>query len=122
MEQDNVKLLSHFSPVLPVDDIAKTLQWYNKLGFQVSFEWGDPVSYAIIGRDEIKIHLTKKEDDYKPSQVHTHLYIFVHDVEALHHEITSKGLAPSPIQSHDYGMRDFDLIDPNGYRLCFGMG
>ncbi|MEM7298907.1 MAG: VOC family protein, partial [Bacteroidota bacterium] len=69
------------------------------------------------------IHLVKKEDDFKPSANHTSLFIFVHDVDALYDEYQKSGAnITNPIADRDYGMRDFDVTDPNGYILAFGQG
>lgn len=114
--------LSHFSPVLPVKDLNTTIEWYSSLGFELSFKWGEPGSYAIMARDNLKMHFCLQEDDYQPSKTHTHLYFFVYDVDELYNEFISNGLKPSLPMTHEYGMRDFDLIDLNGYRLCFGKG
>lgn len=121
MASDNPKLLSHFSPVLPVKDVLETLAWYKEnLGFETDFKWEDPPTYAVMSRDEIKIHLTQKVDDFEPSKVHTAIYIFTHDVDVLFTEFKRKGLVSGQLSTADYGMRDFDLVDLNGFRLCFG--
>jgi len=50
------------------------------------------------------------------------LYVFARDVDALHEEFKSRGAAiiKEP-QDYDYGMRDFDLDDPDRNHLTFGM-
>lgn len=117
--------LSHFAAIFPVVNPLKTAQWYRQnLGFEITFEWGEPVSYVVTKREEaVSIHFVEKADDYKPSQCHNTLYIFCHDVDAVYKEVKSKGVSIiTTIQTHDYGMRDFDIIDPNGYAISFGMG
>ncbi len=117
------KLLSHFSPVLPVNNVGESIKWYvEKLGFQVNFQWQDPPTYAVLERDDLKVHLTQKEDQYVPSSVHTHLYFFVHDVDQLYQELKDKDLNLSAPEEFEYGMREFDLIEPNGFRFTFGKG
>lgn len=121
MSGDQKKLLSHLSPVLPVNDVEETIKWYEeKLGFHTDFTWEEPATYAVISRDGIKIHLTKKDDDFQPSRVHTALYVFVFEVDEVFEEFKSKGVDAREPQTYDYGMRDFDLYDLNGFRLTFG--
>jgi uncharacterized glyoxalase superfamily protein PhnB len=46
----------------------------------------------------------------------------VHDVDSLHAELTARGAkVVKPPQDYDYGMRDFDVLDPDGNQLTFGM-
>lgn len=117
------ELFSHAATVFPVKDVEKSMRFYSEvLGFNINFKWGDPVSYAVLKRGEVSIHLTQKEGNSKPSN-HTSLYVFVHDVDAVHDEfVTSNANITNPIGDRDYGMRDFDVTDPDGYLLAFGNG
>ncbi len=116
---------SHFATLLPVQDIEKSIKFYQeKLGFEVTFTWKNPVEYAVLkGGDQVAIHLTKREDKLQPSPVHTALYIFVHDVDDLYTDLNQRGVEIlTPLGDRDYYMRDFDIKDPDGYILCFGKG
>jgi uncharacterized glyoxalase superfamily protein PhnB len=43
-------------------------------------------------------------------------------VDSLHAELTARGAkVVKPPQDYDYGMRDFDVLDPDGNQLTFGM-
>ena len=118
MEKKN---LSHFAPIFPVSDIKQTLAWYEeKLGFKTQFTWEEPVTYAIVRRDEITIHFALHEDLKLPLKPHTSLYVFVYDIDALFKELKEKGVTQGEIFNADYGMRDFDITDLNGYRITFG--
>lgn len=47
--------------------------------------------------------------------------VFTADVDAFYAEITGRGAtALSPPDDRPYGMRDFDILDPDGNSLCFG--
>lgn len=118
------ELFSHASVVWPVKDMEASISFYrDQLGFTVNFTWEDPITYAVIRRGEIGIHLTLLDDmpaNYKPL---TSLFIFVHDVDAVWKEVNDKGVnVVAAIGDRDYGMRDFDITDPDGYRLIFGQG
>ena len=64
--------------------MKKSLNFYqDKLGFELTFTWNDPIDYAVLKRGGVNIHLTLTHDDLKPSQVHRSLYIFVHDERIL---------------------------------------
>ncbi|NNE66742.1 MAG: glyoxalase [Pyrinomonadaceae bacterium] len=118
------KNFSHAATVLPVDDVRATADYYrDMLGFEISFEWGDPVTYAVLKRGEsVSVHVVERDDDSKPSSVHTALYVFVHDVDKVYYEYRSKGVEiASEIGDREYGMRDFDIKDINGFLLSFSM-
>ncbi len=118
--------ISHFATVIGVSNIQDTIKWYkNKLGFEITFSWGEPMDYAVLKRgDNISIHFSRI-DEFSKAKVpeNTLIYFFVYDVDAIHAEFVENGVEDirSP-EDREYGMRDFDLIDPNGYRLSFGRG
>ena len=118
------ELFSHASTVWPVQDMEASLAYYTDiLGFEVTFTWEQPITYAVLKRGNITINLVIRDDmpaDYKPLAA---LYVFVHDVDALWTDFTAKGAKVlNPIGDREYGMRDFDLQDPNGYRIVIGKG
>ncbi len=118
-----MKLFSHSSPIFPVDDPLKTAEYYRDvLGFDINFKWEDPPTYVVVNReDAVGIHFVKKRDDFKPSTEHTALFIFVNDVDVVYDEYQKSGAnITAPIADRDYGMRDFDITDPNGFTIVLG--
>ena len=116
------KLVSHAATVFPVKDVRKTADFYrDELGFEITFEWGDPIRYAVTNREEsVFLHFSKMDSDFTPPADHTMLYVFVDDVDAIYKEFESKNVDISnPIGDREYGMRDFDVRDPNGFILSF---
>ena len=113
---------SHGATVLPVSNIQETLSYYeNHLQFNTTFRWGEPVSYAVgkLGED-ISIHFTEAEQS--PSYT-TALYIFVYDVDEFYLHLKDSGVnITNDIADREYGMRDFDIVDLNGFRLTFATG
>ena len=114
-------LLSHFAVVFAVSDVPAACAFYKDyLGFEVTFSWEDPPSYAVLKRDNaVQIHLSQSTQ----SPCGHVTYVYTHDVDALYAEFLSRdtpGLTAPRDQA--YGMRDFDVEDPFGNRLSFGMG
>ena len=110
--------------MLTVDNATETAEYYqDKLGFTISFLWGEPPYYAIVGRDDIvSLHFSEREDTTKPIAP-SHVYVFVADVNAVYEEYKAKGLKIfSPPEDQEYGMREFEIVDPNGHFLTFGQG
>jgi catechol 2,3-dioxygenase-like lactoylglutathione lyase family enzyme len=109
--------------VFVVKDIAKSLGHYRDvLGFAVTFQYGDPTFYVCLCRDEVALHLIAAHRT-KRLPGNGAICIFVRDVDAVHAELAARGAnIVKPPQDYDYGMRDFDVLDPDGNQLVFGMG
>jgi len=109
--------------VFTVGDIEASLAYYrDKLGFDVAFEWGKPMTfYAGVCSGKVTVHLVSA--DRTPRQAgHGAVTIDVDDVDALHADLVRRGAkvlkAPA---DYDYGLRDFDVADLDGNMLFFGM-
>jgi catechol 2,3-dioxygenase-like lactoylglutathione lyase family enzyme len=109
--------------VFVVSDIAASLAYYRDvIGFQVTFEYGLPLSYVCLCRDEVALHLIAAGSTERlPGQ--GALCVFVSDVDRLYAELSGRGarLINRP-EDRDYGMRDFDAVDADGNQVTFGMG
>jgi len=108
--------------VFVVSDIAKSIAYYRSaLGFDVTFQYGEPMFYACLCRDEVSLHLLAANKT-KQLPGHGGLCVFVKDVDAVHAELVERGakVIKAP-QDYAYGMRDFDLVDLDGIRLTYGI-
>ena len=108
--------------VFVVADIAKSTEHYRDvLGFTITFEWGNPIYYVCLSRDEVALHLLSASQTSRLSG-NGGICVFVRDVDAVYAELVARGARiVKPPQNYDYGMRDFDLIDPDGNQLTFGI-
>jgi uncharacterized glyoxalase superfamily protein PhnB len=129
-------------------DVAKSLAFYrDTLGFKVEAAWPDeqnPMWCNLeLGRQSImfgalmsaeeggkmcsddpdtlkSIETLEKEFTANKPGVGVFVYVTVPDVDAFHAGLVKKGVkglaAP---KSQFYGIRDFELKDPDGYRLMF---
>lgn len=118
------------APYFLVADVVATANYYrDTLGFSFERFWGEPPAFCMVQRGGIVIMLSQIED---PSLVRPNdkanreggawdAYIWVGDADALHAEFVSKGATIArALCDQEYGCRDFDVLDCNGYRLCFG--
>ena len=110
------------APVFVVRDVLKSVEHYRDvLGFEIEFLYGEPTYYAGVERGNVLIHLqAASESRRQPGQ--QAINVFVSDVDALYEELKARGawLLNVP-KDYDYGMRDFNVADPDGNELCFGM-
>ena len=108
--------------VFAARDVAASIAYYRDiLGFRVAFEYGEPTYYVGLCRDEVSLHvIAATETSRLPGNAAP--CVFVDNVDELHEEFAARGARiPKPPQDYPYGMRDFDVIDPDGNQLTFGM-
>ena len=118
------------APYFLVQDVVSTANFYrDTLGFRFDRFWGEPPSFCMVKRGGIVIMLAQIDAPglVRPNNVVSReggnwdAYIWVDDADALHDELLSKGARIArAICDQPYGCRDFDVLDCNGYRLCFG--
>ena len=115
--------ISHGAIVLGVSDIRNSLDFYlRQLGFTLAFSWGDPVNYAVIKAGQVQIHLTESKEKFQKSHFRR-MYIYVYDPDKLHVTYRKNGVEQiTTVSIKEYGMKDFDVIDPDGHVLTFGKG
>lgn len=116
------------APYFIVDDVVTTANYYrDKLGFNYNRFWGEPPCFCMVTRNGIVIMLSQLEQTglMRPNGTVAggpwDAYVWIEDADALHAEFKSKGVTIArEICDQPYGCRDFDILDCNGYRLCFG--
>jgi len=110
--------LLYVHPTLRARDVTALAEWYSDtLGFEIRLLWGEPGGHAIIRRDEIRLGIAPRDEQFGPVS----LYVFVEDIDAFYAEFLARGITPSrPLEVTYYQMKDFDFADPDGNRLCFG--
>jgi|SRR3954467_9148593 predicted enzyme related to lactoylglutathione lyase len=117
------------APYFLVDDVVATANFYrDKLGFQYERFWGEPPCFCMVWRRGVIIMLSQVEGvSMRPNskagsdEPVWDAYVWIDDADALHEEFKAKGVRIArPICDQEYGCRDFDIEDCNGYRLCFG--
>lgn len=108
----------YLHPTLRARNVLTLAEWYrDRLGFEIRFLYQDPPTHAVIRRDEIRLGIAPRDVDFGPMS----LYLFLEDVDAFYAECLTRGIQPNRRpEITDYAMKDFDLTDPDGNRLCFG--
>jgi predicted enzyme related to lactoylglutathione lyase len=123
----------HVAPCFVVDDVVATAAFYrDKLGFRYERFWGDPPRFTMVRRNGVVIMLSQLAPTGAPGAMRPNgravagedpwdAYVWVDDADALYEEFTATGVAIArPPCDQPYGCRDFDVVDLNGFRLCFG--
>ena len=108
--------------VLRVGDYERAKEFYiEKLGFEVKEEGGDPAGFGIFRRDKAQVFLESWQGAEAPYD-RWRVYIHVDDIESYAQEFREKGITFShEVTTTEYGMREFEIADPDGNVVCFGM-
>jgi uncharacterized glyoxalase superfamily protein PhnB len=115
-------MLQQVSPTFQVSDMRRALAFFEgSLGFRCAFKVHDDlhpeIPYAIVERDGVAIHLQLRAAAAGTSAC----YITVDDADAIWAEVLKAGVhVTRPIEDSSYGMRDFNIADPDGNTLGFG--
>ena len=118
------------APYFIVDDVVSTANYYrDKLGFRYDRFWGEPACFCMVWRNGIVIMLSQLDKTglmrpnrlVDPEHGAWDAYVWIDDADDLYAEFKVKGVKIArEICDQEYGCRDFDVEDCNGYRLCFG--
>lgn len=100
-------------PILRVEDTARAVAWYGRLGFakerEHRFGPGLP-AFVTVARGKVRLFLSEHRGDARPD---TLVYLRVRDVDAV---ATEFGLSPREAP----WAREIELRDPDGNRLRIG--
>ena len=116
--------LTSFAPQFLVDDLARSIGYYRKLGFT----FGDPWDgfYAIGTRDGLELHLKEApknvaERQHRRDNEHLDAAAGVDGIEAFYEQCVASGATIlKPLAATAWGTKDFYIEDPDGYVIAFG--
>jgi len=114
-------------PMLSVTDLKRTMAFYcDKLGFRMVNTFGDAEPrWCMLDRDGISIMFNQPPPEEmaelapRPKDFQIY-YFYPDDVVSLHKGWKAAGLPVSDLRIAIYGMKEFELRDPDGYWLWFG--
>ncbi len=126
-------MLTHVAPFFIVDDLKATLAFYqSKLGFEVLYQGGGGGNgddfFAGMKRDRVMLMFKAITPEIHPQPNRSRhewarwdAYIGTDDPDALYAEFASKEVPMHrELANTSDGLRAFEIIDNNGYVLCFG--
>jgi catechol 2,3-dioxygenase-like lactoylglutathione lyase family enzyme len=123
--------LRHLSPILWTKDLQATVSFYETvLGFRKQSQFPNFVS---LTRDNVEIMFVlpvdepedckdpnDKKEFFPGPQLTGSIYITTEKVDELWEFVKDKTTIESAIADREYLMRDFSILDNNGYELVFG--
>jgi hypothetical protein len=109
-------LVTGFEPIFKVDDVARSVAWFERAGFEPSFH---DETYAFAHRDrDLTIHLAQVVGDEPPGQCS--LYIHCQDADQVATDWREAGIEVDGPRNEDYGKREGSITDPDGNVIRFG--
>jgi catechol 2,3-dioxygenase-like lactoylglutathione lyase family enzyme len=123
--------MKKLSPILWTKDLKETISFYESvLGFKGKSNFPNFVS---LTRENVEIMFVVPQDEpeeckdpndkkeFFPNPVLTgSIFIVTDQVDKLWESVKDKATVKTSIANRDYMMRDFSILDNNGYELVFG--
>jgi uncharacterized glyoxalase superfamily protein PhnB len=112
-----------YSILFYANDLEKSLEFYQKLGFQAEITSGtlrvefENIKLAFVDENKTEI---KNESGMNPKGLGVFTYIEIEDVDKYYKSIVEKGIkTSSEPKDWPWGKREFAVKDPDGYKLIF---
>jgi hypothetical protein len=126
------------TPILNVSDIIESFTWFEKLGWEKSWDWGDPPTFGCVCSGECEIFLceggqggrgrgenkmTFGEEDGQTSDKGVWMSIWVDDVDAVHARCIEQGIDVTwPPTDMPWNVREMHLRHPDGHVFRISRG
>ena len=116
--------LTSLAPQFLVDDLARSMTCYQKLGFTFGEPWDG--FYAIGVLDGLELHLKEAskncaERRHRREQEDLDAAAGVDGIEAFYERCVANGATIlRPLAATAWGTKDFYIEDPDGYVIAFG--
>ncbi len=105
--------------MLPVGNLAASIQFYERLGFGVEQrrdDWG----WAMLTFGECRLMLDRSINQHPAAPRQSVLYLYLDDLVAYHQQVRENGLVVPDLDTTFYDMTEFRIDDPDGNRLWIG--
>lgn len=121
--------LKRLTPMLSVTDLKQTIAFYcDELGFRCVSTFGEPdPAWCHLVRDDVDLMFNQPpREEMKEVPLRSRdfqvFYFYPEDVVGLHAAWSARGLPVTDLRVTLYGMKEFELRDPDGIWLWFGQG
>lgn len=108
------------TPILRTPDMKRSVAFYSDvLAFRCT-QRGDLHSTVQRGVAQIMLAVPNDHEPWAGPKFTGSIYLSVDDVDAEWGRLKDRVRILYPIENFDYGMREFGILDDNGYHLAFG--
>ena len=122
MEQNLVPAYVGLAPMMPVTDVARTIEFYEKLGFKVGNSHapeanGIPV-WAWLFNGQALVMVNQSDGPVDATHRSASIWLYTRNVKATHEILESRGVDVSDIDYPFYNPGgEFHVHDPDGYAV-----
>jgi catechol 2,3-dioxygenase-like lactoylglutathione lyase family enzyme len=134
-------MLAHgITPILNVSDIRESFLWFEKLGWQKAWDWGEPPTFGSVrsglheiflcqgaqgGRGRGGARMTFGPEGDQTADKGVWMSIWVDDVDAVHRTCLEHGIEVAwPPTDMPWNVRELHVRHPDGhvFRVSRGLG
>lgn len=124
------------TPILNVSDIHESFAWFEKLGWQKGWEWGDPTGFGGVCSGEVEIFLCQNgqggrgrgsnkttfgTNDAETADKGVWLSLWVADVDAVYEACQQQGIEVTwPPEDMPWNVREMHVRHPDGHVFRIG--
>ena len=118
--EDNTATLSHVEPILPVDNVIETVNyWHDVLGFADKWTWGDPPNHGGVAWQGAFVQFSHNPKLAAASKGNA-IFIRVKNLPSLYHFHQRKNAEiVEPLENKPWGMSGYTVREINGYYVVF---
>ena len=107
------------SIVLTTEDVARSVRFYvEQLGFTCTLQV-EGFARVRLGAADIMLALPNAHVPWKGASFTGSIYLDVDNVDELWETLKDRVRVAYPIETMEYGLREFGVLDDNGYGLNF---
>lgn len=124
------------TPILNVSDIHESFAWFEKLGWQKGWEWGDPAGFGGVCSGEVEIFLCQNgqggrgrgsntdtfgTNDAQTADKGVWLSLWVADVDEVYEACQQRGIEVTwPPEDMPWNVREMHIRHPDGHVFRVG--
>jgi catechol 2,3-dioxygenase-like lactoylglutathione lyase family enzyme len=126
------------TPILNVSDLQQSFAWFEKLGWQKAWEWGDPAGFGSVCSGDYQIFLCQHGQGGRGKGANTMTFgpkgdeaadkgawmsIWVDDVDTLHQQCIDSGIDVTwPPTDMPWNVREMHVRHPDGHVFRISRG
>jgi catechol 2,3-dioxygenase-like lactoylglutathione lyase family enzyme len=111
--------MSRLIPMLPVRSMPASVEFYQKLGFDVE-QRNDDWGWAMLRFDDCRLMLDQSINHAADAPRQFVIYLYPENIDEYHQQVRRNGLTLPDLDVTFYGMSEFRIDDPDGNRLWIG--
>ena len=104
------------TPILNVSNIVESFAWFEKLGWQKGWDWGEPPTFGGVGSGDVEIFLCEGAQGGRGDDGGVWMSVWIDDVDALYQHCLAQGIdVPFPPTDEPWNVREMHVRHPDGH-------